>query len=348
MKKFLLVLVVFGIAAVLSGCGLKAPSEEELKAMIPQEILTYYLDDNEYLSSVSQLEITRRQTNEKDDYAECVVDLIDNNLNRRVYISFTTKYYDKGGWMLESWNIYKNEEYKATDNSYDTDLLKQQGFDICMSICSTEGSGVKKVSETKGENCVKMLFEIFSQNNYWSASGEVVGTAFLTTNDDYKYPKQYIWNTEFDFSSVDEEWNIMGTWHGTPSSENMLAPDTNYDVSIRINSLEIVSSDGQIEGVINLDISGTRYFMGGTNSITTDGKPVNMDVNVRIHKFDPKYDYEVVDYGYGPQTNITLPYLSFDINELFYITFGPYSGSISAKSPTLGPGSDYSLTRFED
>lgn len=345
MKKFMLVSVTLIIATVLSGCGLKPPSEKELEAMIPQEILTYYLDGNEYQSSISQLEITRRQTNEKDDYAECLVDLVDSNLNRRVYISFTTKYYDKGGWMLEDWNIYKSEEYLAIENSCDTNMLAEKSVDICRE-CDLEAS---MVSETESENCVTMVFEVIGQGVYWSASGEVVSKTILTTDDDYEYPKHYIWDTEFDFSSVDDEWNLIGAWHGTPSSDNFFMPDTKYDVLVRINSLNIDCFDGQPKGVINLDVSGTRYLMGSINSITTDGKPVNKDVDVTVEKSSVKY--VVDDYESNSKTlNITTPYLRFNIDELFYIGFDAYSGWISAGGNHLGSSSGDSvlLTRVEN
>lgn len=79
MKKIILTILLAVMATLLSSCGLKAPNENDLAQLIPDEVLQYEVDGVQYTSNVDSFTLIRRQTNEKDDYAECEIVLSDDN-----------------------------------------------------------------------------------------------------------------------------------------------------------------------------------------------------------------------------------------------------------------------------
>lgn len=267
MKKFLLVLVVVGIAVALSGCGLKAPSEKELEAMIPQEILTYYLDGDEYSSSVSQFEITRRQTNEKDDYAECDIVLTDNYFVRYIKIAFYTKYYDVGGWQLESWNVLERSttEVKVEYNLGTLkDYIESQGYmlDSDITVDSSPGS-------------MYYVGNIFAEEHkYLTCSGQIAANVMLDINDSSRtVPMSYTWNIQI-FPQIEYEWNVLGTWYGEPYH---VIDGTAYPAYVTLTIKEL--NNQYCSGIIEAKFDSTEGGFGSYGIINNTNKDVKIQGN---------------------------------------------------------------------
>lgn len=82
-NKILIQLVIGVITIVMMTCcsfSEDKPSNEWLIENIPSELLTYYLKDQEYTSSVESLEIERRSTEDGMDDAFCVLNLTDDRM----------------------------------------------------------------------------------------------------------------------------------------------------------------------------------------------------------------------------------------------------------------------------
>lgn len=173
--------------------------------MIPFEVCQYEFDGETFVSEIEDFEIVRRQTNEKSDISDCIITLADERLERTVYITFNSSYWDTGGWMCESYEITRAEDYKLMDSVvYDTDRflaeLNMLGFYSVTQTC---------VEEKPGYSCCE--YTIGEEYPYLSCSGIATGTAELQRQSDAG-KSLYNWRSALDTSNISYEWTISGHW----------------------------------------------------------------------------------------------------------------------------------------
>ena len=97
------------IGILLVGCKKSALSEKELINILPEDIVSYMLENELYQSEVTNLEIERRQTNNKSDTVDAIISLEDDYTERTIYATLHLEYYDTGGWQIDSWSPYSDE-----------------------------------------------------------------------------------------------------------------------------------------------------------------------------------------------------------------------------------------------
>ena len=108
-KKFLLLSVTLLIFCFfLVGCN-SVPSEDEIASFFTDEftseITEYYIEGSLESFDIEDVELLRRQTNDKTDTADCNILLSHSNYEGKVNATLHFEYYDQGGWQLFDWNI---------------------------------------------------------------------------------------------------------------------------------------------------------------------------------------------------------------------------------------------------
>jgi len=207
-KNKIVVSLLFVLAAInLTGCGKKAPDEKALKEMLPSEIIEYSIDENFYISNIKNLDIERRQTNDKSDVADCIVKLEDDISDRIVYLSISSKYYDKGGWQINDWYMTGVEEITLKETP-DADVIEPE-------ILSREYVNIKKNDDLSvvSPQYVENVYTVEDKYKYCTISGNITANKSLVSYSE-SYPMQYHWQTTVDDSQMDVKWDIEGTWYG--------------------------------------------------------------------------------------------------------------------------------------
>jgi len=226
-KKYLFLPPLILLTLFLSSCGNKAPTEKQLKEMIPIEVLQYEIDGELRTSIIDDIEIERQQTEEKSDIADCVVKLTDDYLNRTVYITINSAYWDKGGWMIDSYDVTRPEEYEFVDGViYNKDNfiveLISMGFNWTEEICDVEEQGYSSY-----------VYQVSDNLENLSYNGSVYATATLHQSHS-DTTTSYYWEQNIDTTGVSYEWLIIGNWH----AENI----PSYDMEV-LNSADITIFD---------------------------------------------------------------------------------------------------------
>lgn len=212
MKTKILGLLCSALVICLSGCGIKAPNENDFKSMIPDEVLSYQYDGEICRSQITELEIVRQQTGEKEDTADCRIVLEDENLTRTAFLTINSKYWDKGGWMMDTWERTKPEECecKSSDNfdysRFQYDIL-EQGFDTV----SVEPVDLGK----DGHNGKVHQAQCFvsGDEEFLSYDGVIGCEARLVRRDDGE-SAAYYWETTYKSDGqISYDWNINGIYY---------------------------------------------------------------------------------------------------------------------------------------
>lgn len=231
MKKYCVVLFAMMFMILLSACGTKAPSEKELKAMVPDEVLQYYFDGVLYTSTIEKFEIMRQRTDENTDISDCKITLKGAEINRTEYITLTSLYWDKGGWMLDNWESYQATEFEPTDN-FDTNNFLDEISYIGYRPENLTLLDLSDYPELKSTSkCVYQPYGVLDEHANLTAYGEIIANAKLVTSSEY--PKNYNWYIDIDESKMEFVWDIKSVWHGEFNSITavMNITDMAYDTS---------------------------------------------------------------------------------------------------------------------
>lgn len=255
MKKSLLISVSFLVTCFLTSCGINAPLEKDLANMIPKEVLTYTLDGVSYTSSVSNFEVARQQTNEKDCVADCVITMEDENLIRTAYITMYLNYWDKGGWQVDDWEANSTEDYVVV-SEYSTerflDAIMAKGF---------QREGIQEIEVER--NDLKHVVATYSVNQEYmniNAFGDIIAESYLNYSD--SYPQEYAWSTFIDTSEMMYQWDIRGDWYIDLKYE---VSSQNVESYITITDMvENITSDTN-EPFYHISGEATTYYKGETH-----------------------------------------------------------------------------------
>lgn len=207
MKKTSLIVLFFWImaASFLSGCATKEPSIRDLKEMVPSEVLSYQYGEDTYTSTVSSLEIVRARTYEEVYTADCVIELTDDICDRIAYITISSIHWDKGGWQLENWNSYQQEEMKLRI-PFDKKFLENKFTEL--------GYHFENFTETnfleQDNGVVSASYSVQDKHENLTAFGELTSSCVLTSEEGY--PAKYFWEIETDESAISCSWDIFGLW----------------------------------------------------------------------------------------------------------------------------------------
>lgn len=252
-KRLCRFILVFGVALLLSGCGDSIVSENQMKDDIENygEANVVYIDygssSDSYYLDVTDLEVNKRQTNEKDDTVYCTVMMEDENYRYTADYTLYYNYYDEGGWILDD---YSSENSVLTplvgvpvENS-DSEM-SQYYFDDYEFVDSY-------LDEESYEN--QLEYHVSYQGDYVSCDGNVQLTYWWYNEGNYGcWTPELIYN---DYGIFD--WDVAGEWGYNYFDYQVL--------EINIDSIDLINEIAMVEAVVHLYNSN-----GSDQGASTDG-----------------------------------------------------------------------------
>lgn len=128
--------VIICVFTLLSGCGAKAPSEQQIMEDLEEEIttisiqnpFTYEMEEQEL--EIVDIEIEKSQTKDSSYKADCIIEMENEYYSFTKYIECEYERYDRGKWFLENYREFEEEEYVVRENPFAEEdfISKRLGF----------------------------------------------------------------------------------------------------------------------------------------------------------------------------------------------------------------------------
>ena len=212
-KTAILVVLVL----VLVSCGKKRPDEQMLLQTLPQNVLQFELDGEQYTSTATELSIEKQQTDKTSDVAYCKVVCESNVIDRTLYLILYSEYENKQ-WDITGVQEYQNAEIRIKIPP----VTLEEGRTQVENAGYTEIADVSDCSdlnnivvENNGEYLVLTYNRVQSDGLTFSSTGKIKPESVK------KYNREYGRNGEYTIS--------LSTVQASGYSENTfftLYPDT--------------------------------------------------------------------------------------------------------------------------
>lgn len=143
------------------------------------------------------LVIEKRQTNEKSDIAYCVLDLENQYFHLTKYLVLYYTYYDQGGWILDSWEQYKDSSYLLLSNPLNENDIAQKWLN------QYDTADVVDCTLDANNSSISFTLQVSTRHENASVNGQILDTyTFVGTH----------WNETSDTSDVSTSWDVIGRW----------------------------------------------------------------------------------------------------------------------------------------
>ena len=256
---FVIAVVCLIMTFALSSCGgiSAPPSESKIKDHLSDDFFTIIIDGETVQLELSDLEIEKRQTNEKQDIAYCRIKMSNTFYTYEATYCMIFNYYDQGGWILDGYSIEGDSSVISTGG------MGPESDEKIDRYLNNYFSDYKLLSdEFDGETHVFEYEITESTSKYLAYSGTVtVAARFSSEGNAGKWEiinsfGPYCDNLNFD-------WDIFGSWDSD-------IIDSGYEINLGII------------GVIDHDSIG----MSSTGIVRYDGyRPVYLsNSNIVNHK----------------------------------------------------------------
>lgn len=189
----------------LTSCGIpKPPNEKQIAEEFPDEITTIIIENpfdatnlDVYEMNIEELSIEKRQTNEKNDVAYCIVELANEYYHFTKYVRLNYNYYDQGGWILDGWDYYNDMAYQV--------LVDPFGEDCAALKWSYEYANVNVENATLNIDQNSIVYELRVGTMHQNATirGKLIDTYIFNGIQ---------WVEYTDTSGINTEWEIVGNW----------------------------------------------------------------------------------------------------------------------------------------
>jgi len=192
----------------LSGCGSRLLSEKELAELLPGS-LTSYLDGDEnlYVQNVDDIKVIKQDAEQDTQFVECEITLSDEHFKRVIYADIELRKYDIGGWQVDYWDSYREEEITILSGP-DASLVRQR-----LANCGYSEDALTLVSEEINGDAYYAYFDVNDVHTYVTFGGTIQYTAYLFSHPAYNTEMGYIgWDSNLDLDNVTETWTIEGSW----------------------------------------------------------------------------------------------------------------------------------------
>lgn len=262
MKKFVFSLQMTVVFLCLTACGVPSPpNEKEIAKDLPDDVVTAVINDpfnainsNTYTLNIKKVSIDKRQTNEKEDIAYCVVELENEYYCFTKYVKLYYNYYDKGGWSLEGYSEYQDSAWKLISCPFDVEEASSALNDY------TDIQYVEK-NEDFDAGTIRFIFAVEDEYENVAAKGNVA-VALEFDGDS--------WECNIDASNVDLEWDIEDHWYSSIYSGIYLDILELNDTSAIVEVVYENTAENALAGEKGplIDVSDERYWH--TKVETTD------------------------------------------------------------------------------
>ncbi len=253
MKRLALVLLLLAVL-VLPGCTKKTPkppNEEQIQKELSVRLPNLQVDDSVFeLSHISNIEIEKRQTNEKDDLVYFFFTASYGQYSLTGGYAYYYVYYDEGGWILEETQEYG--EIKIISEGEEPPLYVDLSQSIRWRVGQiASGASVTEINHEKvNETCFVYYYDYEENREYQNKTGKLIVTYELE-QDDWM---EYHWEQTVDTSNIVATWDLVGDWHG--EIEGWSAYD--YILDITIDSYNSENGALHISKVVREDIDSWR------------------------------------------------------------------------------------------
>lgn len=198
-KKYIFGLVMI-ISAVffLVGCGSKTVNESKIKSDLSGTDIISYTDEsgNPQQLTITELTIDKRQTykDKKEDIIYCTVHMENSHVKNTAEVILKYNYYDKGGWIMEKYEIINNFKPITPPSEKRIENQKQKLLE--------KYSSVEFKSVSMDASTAQVIYEVSDINDIYELTGQVVAEfVFSETNGKWFY-LQDTENIKHDYSKM--------------------------------------------------------------------------------------------------------------------------------------------------
>lgn len=208
------IIVLVFICLLLFVISKQKPSENWLKKNLPQDLLQFTIQDEDYVSTVSNLEMTSCYKQMDLYYIDFKVTLESEIITREMVCQCSIA---KQSWfdfvlvectVVDDQNQYTLKTEKAKE--YADAYMKKIGYlenEISLENCIT--------ADSYGFDDLECEYRVDSKSTYFNADGTAVYSGVLRTKgDDIYLPQDFYLDESLDVSGVDCKWDLEGTWEG--------------------------------------------------------------------------------------------------------------------------------------
>lgn len=227
------------LCVFLTSCGIpKPPGEEEINRVLPDEIKTLIVENPFDLTNADLYEmetkttIVKRQTNEKEDFTYCEVQLTSEYYQIVRYLKLNFNYYDEGGWLLDSYSEYQDPEWKLLKCPFNAEEVI---YPVCEMFSQVD---FKKTEEWLDDGAVDFYFTVEDPRE----NGTYSGTASVELFFDFDAVR---WDYHVNTNQVTFIWDIEGEWQYLENTSTSWGTDVK-EISVKIGHFD--QEAGTMEG----------------------------------------------------------------------------------------------------
>ncbi|NLB52238.1 MAG: hypothetical protein GX808_04780 [Syntrophomonadaceae bacterium] len=209
-KKYIFGLVMI-ISAVffLVGCGSKTVNESKIKSDLSGTDIISYTDEsgNPQQLTITELTIDKRQTykDKKEDIIYCTVHMENPYVKNTAEVILKYNYYDKGGWIIEKYEITNNFNPITPPSEI---IIEKQKQRLMEKYPALEFKSVNMDAST-----AQVIYEVSDTNDIYDLTGQVVSEyVFNETSGKWSF----LQNTE----NINHDYSKMLGTYVSESSEN--------------------------------------------------------------------------------------------------------------------------------
>lgn len=255
-KAFGIFVFLMGMVFFLTACGKPAPDEAQIKEDLPKEARVIYIDSGygseEIVLDVTEINILKRQTNDKDDTVYCTIVMANDDYRYSANWVLTYNYYDQGGWILDDW--YTEEETNPAEIIPLTGVPETTA-DSMMSNSYAEYSLNERCwgeDSEYGDKTTMFIYNVKSEALYCTMNGSVYLSYDFSNDGNYGE-----WYSTMQEADCSYDWNIDGIWKGNINSYHT------YETTLELSALDLENG--------TIDVNGSAsYFSGLTMETYTD------------------------------------------------------------------------------
>lgn len=261
----LLVLAVAGVAVffILKG---SMPKEEFYADNLPEELLEYEFEGDEYTSELSEVKVIKQEKNDGVVEAECEIVVDDDMMTRTLYYTFTCEKED-GEWEIT--------EYSENEEAFIT--AKEELAEIIVSDYELENISNFEIISQNEDSTFVFSYDVDDSYSILDLEGtitfDVDVNAYDTDDIDYYYIPQ------IDETELVAKWDIEGSYYDDTSSQNVIIgtridQDDNFASfefftdaygedtgSAYIDNYSLFSTDGNLQCIAECSGDKAYYYL---------------------------------------------------------------------------------------
>ena len=213
------VAAVLTLVLLLASCGtIKSPDESVLLKQLPQKVLKFEIDGEQYTSTAAQLTIEKQQTEKNSDTAYCKVVCENDVIDRTLYLILYSEYDNK------QWNITDVQEYQSAEIRIKVPpITLDEGKTQVENEGYTDITSVRDCSDLKNnEYCYQ--YSVYEDHENLTVEGNVWIEGSVLDYGLGNYGWQYdSWN------DISQNWKLTGTWYNAANEDTIsIAEDDTY------------------------------------------------------------------------------------------------------------------------